>query len=244
MKTRSIEFDFFGDGMRIFLDYVCRQAKKNSDYKPHPLIRAMECALEGTKDLNEGECTAGFSGDGTDKRIYNPYIVVLEKKNDGIEVKEIRDLQVDKELPLDIMITIFRLQIHLDRIEGEFVNPEQMVNALNSVIPGDKFWALGDRWMEARDKFRELLKEGKIHIPPDPELAKELTSIKYDTPWEEYPNRVRCLIGSSIAPSADKEPGTVVITSPVDSKIEKAKVFESAMEFLIGRMADHFKAKK
>jgi len=186
MNQNKIKIDFFGDGMRIFLDYISRQLKKNPDYTPHPLIRAFECALQGIDKLKEGECTAGVSQDGTKTSVYEPYIVVLQKKKKGIEVKEIRNIKVNKQLPLDVMIIIFRLQIKLDKTKGETVNPQQAVDALNAVIPGNKFYALGDRWKEARDEFKKLLEEGKIHLPNDPELIKELKQIKYDTPWEKY----------------------------------------------------------
>ncbi len=235
--------DFFGDGMRIFLDYIDRQMRKNPNYTPHPLIRAFECALHCIEDVKEGECTMGISQDGTKDSIYvyEPYIVVLQKRKDGIEVKEIRNIKADKQLPLDIMIIIFRLQINLDKIPCNTVNPEQAVKALNAVISGNKFYALGDRWREALDKFKKLLQEGKIHIPNDPELIEGLKQIPYDTPWEDYPNNVRVLIGSSFAQSVNKKGGTVIITSPKDSKIEKYKIFDIATEFLLGKTAEYLR---
>ena len=36
----------------------------------------------------------------------------------------------------------------VDKIKEETVNPQQVVDALNAVIPGNKFYALGDRWKE------------------------------------------------------------------------------------------------
>ena len=111
--------------------------------------------MQGIEECKEEECTmGGVSQDGTEKSVYEPYIVVLQKKKDVIEVKEIRNIKVDKQLPIDIMVIIFRLQIQLDKIEGDTVNPQQMVDALNAVIPGNKFYAHGDRWKEARDKFK------------------------------------------------------------------------------------------
>lgn len=239
-KTNST-IDFFGDGMRVFLDYINRQHKKYPEYQPHPIIRAFDCALQGINQTKIGECTIGVSQNGTETSVYEPYIVVLEKKEIGIEVKEIRNLKVNKQLPIDVMILIFRLQIQLDKIKGDTVNPQEAVDALNEVIPGDRFYALGDRWREARDNFKELLKNGKLHMRPDPEIIDELKSITYDTPWENYSNRLRSLIGSSIAKDLNSEKGKVIITSPKDSRIEKFKVFDIATEFMLGKVSEYMR---
>lgn len=244
MKNNEMIIDFFGDGMRIFLDYIARQNKKNPNYKPHPIIRAFECALQGIENCKDGQCTMGVSQEGTENSIYEPYVVVLQKEGSGIEVKKIENIKVNKDLPLDIMIIIFRLQIHLDKIEGETVSPQQMVDALNAVIPGNRFFALGDRWKEARDLFKEKMENGQISLPKNlhtDELVKELTKIKYDTPWEDYSNNLRALIGSGIIEKLEDKNIQVTITSPTNSKIEKYKVFDAATEFMIGKSSDYLK---
>lgn len=244
MTKNKRQIDFFGDGMRVFLDYIARQFKKNPDYKPHPIIRAFECAMQGIEQCKEGECTMGVSQDGTKDSVYEPYIVVLQKKKDGVEVKEIKNIKVDKQLPTDIMVIIFRLQIHLDKIEGDTVSPQQMVDVLNTVIPGNRFYALGDRWKEARDLFQEEMKEGKIYLPEEFKtngMVEELLSIKYNTPWEDYSNRLRSFIGSGIIKKLKDKNVQVVITSPINSKIETYKVFDSATEFMIGKSAEYLK---
>ena len=109
--SNTVEFDFFGDGMRIFLDYINRQFKKNPDYLSHPLIRAFECAIQGMDKAKIGERVLGISQNGTEKNVCNPFIVVLEKKDNGVEVKEVRNIKVDKTVPVDVMLIIFRLQI-------------------------------------------------------------------------------------------------------------------------------------
>jgi len=235
------EIDFFGDGMRIFLDYISRQLKKNLNYTPHPIIRAFGCAFEGIENLKEGENVMGISQEGSKDNIYEPYIVVLQKHKDGIEVKEILNAKLGKQLPLDVMIIIFRLQIQLDKIESDVVSPEQVVNALNAVIPGNKFFFLGDKWREARDEFKKLLQEGKIHFPNDPELIEELKRIRYDMPWEDYSNKLRAFIGGATVSIFGKKGGTVVITTPKDFKIEKYKVFDMATEFILGKAAEYLR---
>ncbi len=241
MTKKDNKIDFFGDGMRIFLAYISRKLKKNSAYKPHPIIRAFECALIGMEKAKIGECTMGLSQEGTKDSIYQPYIVVLEKKENGVEVKEIRDLQVDKEMPLDVMVMIFRLQVHLDKIDGELVNVEEAVNALNRSIPGNKFFALGEKWKEARDQFRKVVKEGKMQLPNDSALIDELTKITTNTPWEEYSNKARALIGGAFAPSLSKEGGIITLTTPTGIRFEKYKVFHMATEFMLGKTAEYLK---
>jgi hypothetical protein len=245
MVENELEIDFFGDGMSIFLNYIARQYKKNKEYRPHPIIRAFECALEGLEKVKVGEKTIGLSSDGTEEVAYQPYAVVLEKQADEhIKVMEIRNLRVDKELPLDVMVIIFRLQIALDNIESDAVNPKQMVDALNHVIQGDHFYALGERWREARDIFKDKLEKGEIGLPQSfatNGIADELKAIKYDTPWVDYSNNLRAFIGSLIVEKFDNKEGKIIITSPADSKIEKYKVFDSATEFMIGKTSEFLK---
>jgi len=238
----KIEINFLDDGMKIFLDYVIRQYKKNPDYNPHPIIRAFKNALSGLEKVKQGENSMGVSCNGSEDKIYDPYCVVLKKEEgDAIVVQEIRNMMVNKTLPLDMMIIIFRIQIQLDKIGGETVSPQQMVDVLNKVIPGNRFYALGDRWKEARDLFKKKLEEKKISLPinvKDNKFIEEMSAIKEDTPWEDYPNNIRSLIGSVLKEKLDKNV-RIIITSPKNSKIEKCKVFDSATEFLLGKTSEY-----
>ncbi len=56
---KETRIDIFGDGIRIFLDYIARQFKKNPKYDPHPLIKAFELAVSGFKDVKNGERAMG-----------------------------------------------------------------------------------------------------------------------------------------------------------------------------------------
>jgi len=227
--------DFFIDGMAIFLDYIARKLKENPNYEPHPLIRAFECALAGIEKKKIGENVMGVSGDESKFGGYfNPYAVILKKERKGIIVEKIIDLTSNKDVPLDFMITIFRLQIHLDRFPGEEIRTEDAVKVLNKVLPGMHFYALGEKWIEARDRFRDLLKEGKIKIPMDGQLKEELLKIKYNTPWEEYPPQVRSLIGGIMAREFDSRPGTIVLTTPPKMPCSKYKIFSFVSEVLLG----------
>jgi len=230
--------------MVVFLDYISRKLKENPDYNPHPIIRAFMCALQDIDKIENEKTVMGVSQEGTRDAIYEAYIVVLQKHSDGIEVKEIQNVNVGKRLPTDAMILIFRLQIQLDRIEGDIVSPEEAVVALNKVIPGERFVLLGDKWKEAIEEFRRALKAGEVYLPANhkaiEETLKQLDEIPAEAPWEDYPNDLRALIGSSVAKKYFKG-GSVVITTPTHFKFEKYKVFQMATEFLIGRAADYFR---
>ena len=232
-------FDIFSDGMRIFLDYIQRQFKKNPKYLPHPLIRAFECATKGINSAKVGERFAGVSQDGTPDNVCNSYMIILEKKESGVLVCEIRNLRFEKTVTIDIMLIVFRLQILMDRIEGECVTPAQMVVLLNEVIPGNRFYALGDRWKEARDEFKCLIESRKVSIPNDPTLISELTKITYDMKWEDYSGKVRAFIGSFIAQKDGMPAGTIIITSPKEWDIEKYTVCDHAIEFLLGKTSEY-----
>lgn len=245
MTKNENRIDFWGDGMKIFMDYIVRQLKKNPDYEPHPLIKALELALSNVEKVNIGQCVMGVSQNGTKDSVYNPFVVILQKKEaDKIEVKAIKNLKVKKDLPLDIMIIIFRIQILLDKIKSDNVSPEQMVECLNKVIPGNRFFALGDKWQEARDNFREALRNGQVSIPKTPEMKKvanELLQITYNTPWEDYSPEARSFIGAYARSNLkDKDgSGIVTITTPKDYKIEKYKVFDMATEFMLGESSKY-----
>lgn len=238
MSSAEKNIDFFSDGMRIFIDYIKRQYKKNDEYLPHPIIRAFENGLSHIDSIEVGEKVIGTSSNSINERVYSPYAVVLEKEEEGIKVLEIKNLQVKKDLPLELMVVIFRIQIHLDKIEGDTITPQEMVEIMNEVIPGNNFVLLGNRWKEARDKFKKLLEKGKIHFPIDQKLIDELSNITQSTPWEEYSNRLRSLIGGVMG-NEIAEGGQILITSPLDSEIEKHKVFESSIEFLLGQASEY-----
>lgn len=226
MDEKKREYDFYSDGMKIFLDYISRQLEKNPEYKLHPIIRAFECGIEGLKTAKDGENVLGLS---------NPYVVVLEKRSDGIGVKSIRNLKVEKELSFESLIVMFRLQIYLDRIDSDTLSVDQAANALNEVIPGNNFYVLGDEWTVARDNFFSALENGKVCFSEDSKGIEEISNISKDTPWEEYSQRLRAFIGPFIG-----KKNKIVLTTPKNLKVEKFKIFDLAIEFLLGKASEFF----
>jgi hypothetical protein len=229
----------FYDGMRIFLDYIDRTSKKDPDYKPHSIIRAFSLALEALEKAEDGKNVLGVAMDGDDQYVLNPYSVVLMKNGDQIEVVDIINMTEKKSLPPDVMLIVFRLQIKLDKIPGETVSPQQMVDSLNSVINGEWFACIGDHWREAITEFRRTVAEGKMQFPGLDKIVKQLNSIGSDTPWESYPSNLRVIISSSYGTKL-KDGSGVIIASPKDSEIVKAKVFDQAIDFLMGKGSEYF----
>lgn len=245
MTKNNIKIDFFGDGMRIFLNYIDRQYKKNKDYVPHPIIRAFECAVQWIDKLWVWEHTMWVSQDWTKESIYQSYIIVLEKKDDNsIDVKEILEVKRNRTLPLDLMIILFRIQIHLDKIKWDIVNPQQMVDILNNTIEWGYFYALWDRRKEALDLFKVRLESWDLKLPREiwwRDTNKVLSEIKHNTPWEDYDNSLRAFIWWLIIEKINDKNIKVVITSPTNSEIEKYKVWDTAVEFLLWEASKYFK---
>jgi len=235
--------DFFYDGLLIFLDYIERQLKKNSDYNFHPIIRAFMLAFEAVKKVKKGETAMGLSGEnvgqGDDASYHIPFAVVMKNRGSSQEVLEIRDLQNGKTVPIDLLITIFRLQINLDKIEGDVVSPSQMAEVLTKVMPCLHFYALGNRWLEARDLLVKKMRDHSIALPPDQNLINGLSSIKLSTPWEEYPREVRALIGAHASELFDRRGGTIIISSPTNSRLHKVRVFEFALQIFNGNASQY-----
>lgn len=238
----TLNHDIFRDSFLIFLDYIKRRLKENPDYEFHPLIKALMNAFQSIDQIKAGEHVMGLSGETKKDKFYNPYVVVMEKKNGGTEIKEIRELTTNKQVPLDVMITIFRLQIQLDKIPGENILSSQTTEILNKILPEYHFYNLGNKWKEARDSFAEKLKKGKIFLPASiktNDLINEFMKIRYDTPWEEYSPRVRSFIAGASAEIFDSRSNTIIISSPPNNKTPKYKVFEFVSQILMGTGAKY-----
>lgn len=218
--------DFFTDGMRIFLDYIERQTKKNPEYLPHSLIRAFVCAHQAIENMEIGQNSLGVSGSAVSSSSGELYSVVLEKGMDSITVKDIHHLGLDRSVSIEQMISIFRLQMHLDRYIGEEMPSDEVISVLNEIVDSPKFQAVGDRWREARDNFVTALQEGRVCLPDSPSLREDLLSITSDMDWYDYPRNARAIIGSFLRSLDDKDKKIISVTLPKEKTIEKSKVFD------------------
>ncbi len=219
------QWNYFGDGMRIFLDYIDREFIKNPEYVPHPLVRAFVCANQGITDLVIGKSSVGVSQNEDEPNSGEMYFVAIEKGRDTIIVKEIRHVGLNRSVSIEQMISIFRLQILLDRLDGKKIQVENAISALNKVVTTPKFQAVGNRWREARDEFVSALKDGRAHIPDDPKLRDGMLRITKKMDWYDYPSDVRALIGGFLKPLGQEDIAAFSVTFPKDNWIDKNTVF-------------------
>lgn len=226
----------FHDGLGVFLSYTERQLEKNQDYSPHPIMRAFNLALTKFEEAKDGENVAGVSGNDGKQTVF----VVIQKDGGQIKVLNVIDMVTGNSIPVELIFKLFRLQIKIDSFGGD-ISTEKLVEYMNEIFIEFHFHYLGDRWVEARDQMVEQMKEGKIMLPRgNDKLVEGLTSIRYNTPWEEYPPSVRGLVGAAANNLFDKRPNSVVISTPPTVRTDPAKVFDLVMMQYLGESSKFF----
>jgi len=183
------------EAIRSYLDHVVLKTKENPDYEPHPLLKAMMLAIQNNKKGNY----IGVSGNGNEERGKKPtevYSVVMEKKDDKFTLLDITDLTNGNKLSVYDALLIIEASLKLEKIKKDLVSKEQIKSILDEVYNDIDFVVISpSNFEEARDYLKKMMKEGRLSIPPDAELKNGLLSIKLDTKWEDYPQKVRSMIG-------------------------------------------------
>jgi hypothetical protein len=219
------------DSIMVFVNYISNQIKKNENYEPHSIIKALIFAFEKIKEEEKDEIVVAYSDQRSKNEIYEPYCVVLKKVDeDQFELLEIRNLKFDKTMPVDAIVYIFRLQMEIDKYDSKFVSPKESVDILNKIFKKEIFVFLGDRWKEARKNFDNAIKENKLNFNKEifEKINNEYKKTTKDTPWKDYSPFLRSVVGSFI-----KENNKIVITSPKDESVNKGKIFDSATNILL-----------
>lgn len=235
--------DLSNDAFRIFIDYVIRQSKKNPEYEANPIIKAIIIATEDIDKMQiwERSMWISWSGESENWHIRQPYAAIIEKTDKWFDVIHLTSLLTEQELPVEVIIYIFRLQIALDKTPWNSISATTFVNLLNEIIPWNNFIILWDhRWKLARDKFSKAVKEGKIHFPEEMKstgIIEELLAISYNTPREDYPNRIRALMWP-FAFNENEIKDKIVVTSPENAEVYKYKAFEYMIDFFLGKTAE------
>lgn len=198
------------DAILAYLDYVAIKIEKNPDYQPHPIIRALLCAVSDEQDTKNGT-VLGVSGneDDTGKNSATEmYAVVVEKKRKGFCILEINDLSTGNTLSLYEALTLIELSLKLDKVEGSFVPPDVVSTLFSDVLNGITFeFVTPLNYKEARNYFKEMLEKRKVFIPQDPSLIDSLSKITEDTPWEDYDSNAREIIATNWAIKNGKNVG-------------------------------------
>lgn len=230
------------DALNIYIAYVQRKLRKDPEHKPNPIARAIACALAGAekKEWKAGQRIMGVSQDGSEGKVWDAYSVALERTGDRWQFVEMIDLQTGAVMPADLIVSFLNLQVHLDRISGDTVAPEVMVDIANKCFSSPRFVWIAPEWKQARDYFREQLEAGKLSLTEEmvKDLREKILAITYEMPWEEYDHGVRSLIGSvymkKLFPDAKSSDAYVAITTPVGHDFEKFKVFNSLKNIFLG----------
>lgn len=243
MNYESSEFRL---SLIAYINYINRQMKKNPDYTPHPLVRAIYGALEGMESHKNGAVLMGVSGEKDEKdRSQEAYIVVLRKDDDhAFTLLNVHEAVVKQDVPVEAAMQLLLLSMRLDKHEGPDVPVDAAIEIVNDTIPSLQLIKFDNsKWKEARDGFKKHVQEGKVVMQEGPETEKmieEFMTIRENTPWEEYPSIARVTIGqywvsTNTEVQADKNP--IVITS-VDDVVQKYKVMRMVRENLFGWSAE------
>jgi len=217
-----------------YLDYVIIKTKRNNDYDPHPILKAMMIA---TYNVEKDGTYTGVSGNGDSTKGTEPtesYAVVVEKKSNDFSIKNITDLITGKELNMYDALLLIELSLKLEKITEELVPEEQIKQILNEVFRGAKFEIVSpSNYIPARDYLKKSLEEGRLKIPNDEELKAGLLELKENTKWESYNPKVRSLIAGLWA-SSKKSFGI-----SIDSKeMPKQKVVQIFKTFFTGELKE------
>lgn len=180
-----------------YLDYVRLKIKKEPDYDAHPIIKAMMMMVTTNHGEKNGKYCA-VSGNGNTEKGIEPtelYSVVMEKKEDKFELRNITDLINRTEIDIYDALLLIELSLKLEKIDSEFVSAKEIEKLMNEVFQSKDFIVVCPKnYIEARDYFKDMLQKGQIKIPFDKDIKEGLLKIKTYTKWHDYPQKVRSLI--------------------------------------------------
>jgi hypothetical protein len=201
METNDTEFFYSDDAnnaILAYLDHVNRKLKKDPDYDMHPIIKAINLAL--IADENSDGRFIGVAGSKVENERMKPtemYSVAVEKNGEIFKILDIMDLTTGNTLSMYEALLIIELSLKLEKIKSNVLKPCDIERLLNETFNDIKFEVISpDNFEKARDYFKEMLVQGKIHIPLNEDLICSFTKITATTPWEEYDPRVRGIISS------------------------------------------------
>src|SRR5437899_3111156 len=98
------------DAMLRYVNLVVQRLEKDPAYETHPMLNALAMALHGVKDAAPDQTAMGTSGMGTELA----YAVVVGKRGEGFDVKEVVDLNTGKALTPSAMTAVVDCEVLLD----------------------------------------------------------------------------------------------------------------------------------
>ncbi|WP_209125448.1 YecA family protein [Alkalihalobacillus sp. BA299] len=249
-ENRELETEEFDLSLKAYVNYVNRQMKKDEDYIPHPLVKALMVAVNGAVENGKPGRYAGASGDAEyyeDNEARKSFICAIEYNEDKtITLLEFHDLTLGCSVPIKVASYILLLSMRLDGIKGSMISIEDMINIINDTIPTLNLIRFNnDEWLEARDFLAKNLDTiGGFPEGQTEEYEKDLLSIKENTPWEEYPPRVRMLVATTYVrekyPDLFKKDCVNNVCVILDEYLPKIRVMNDTLTILYGPPSSYF----
>jgi len=196
LSKEVFDAEEFKVSLRAYISFVSRKIKKNPNYNIHPIVRALSHAMENLQNSGKPGTYYGLSGDAKDnpEGVYTQlfFCVLAAHKDKMISIVEFYDLIESRPVPIKVLSYILVLAMKFDKFEGNQINIDHAIKAINSVIPilnCIKF--NNNEWKEARDHFESVVEEYKVNAPVEHDefkiTANEFLKIPSNTPMEEYP---------------------------------------------------------
>tara|TARA_B110001454_G_scaffold158569_1_gene147874 strand:- start:10739 stop:11473 length:735 start_codon:yes stop_codon:yes gene_type:complete len=242
------ESKFISYGILFFLGYVQRKLRSDPQYLPNSLIRAINAAAAAAETVTVDRNAMGTAFDVKEDDIQQGYAVIVARRSYGIEILKIQDLTNNVEIPPELCLNIFNIQILLDKYSGEEISVFDAVDVMNSCFESPQFIALGDNWPAARDKFIEAVNRKTFNFGSQEEkvfVQTMLSKITRNTNWEDYPSRLRSLISAYFVDKDNGKPNTLVISTTGKHLVKKSQIFKFSnnivMDFGMKYMAPKFR---
>lgn len=248
-KDRIFEAEEFELSLKAYLGYISRKMKKNEGYIPHPLVRALVNAVEGALEKEKPGRYLGVSGDADQYPDDSPrqmIACVIEMKRDNtITLLEFEDISLQKPIPIKVASYILLLSIKFDKYEGNYIKVEDYIDIVNTIIPQLNIIRFNnEEWKEARDYLAENVDTVKIPYEMSKDYENDFLSIDVNTPWEEFPQRVRSTVAMIWMqykyPEKFKDGSVNTVNVFLDEEYLKAKMLNNTLILLYGQPQEYF----
>lgn len=248
-KDKIYEAEEFELSLKAYLSYVSRKMKKDENYSPHPLVRALVNAVDGALETGKPGRYVGVSGDAnhySDGEARQMIACVIEMNRDNtMTILEIEDISLQKSIPIKVASYILLLSIKFDKYEGDYIKVEDYIDIVNNTIPQLNIIRFNnDEWREARDYLAKNMDTLSIPYELSEDYERDFLSIKESTPWEDFPQRVRSTVAMIWMqykhPDLYKDGSVNSVNVFLDEKYLKAKMLNNTLIMLYGPSSEYF----
>lgn len=213
---KFLSFSIFRKTILEYLEVISKQ--DDSQWFPHPLIKAMMMAMSQVK---EGKTICALSGDTDVCYEEKPHMMFsfTAKMQSGIyEIVNVTEVIQGFECDEEFIEKIIRTEIILERQPRKNVSTAICIEALSSIGVKSKTIKL-EEISEAIRVTKELATLGKLEV--DDEIKNQILTIKDKDEWNDFDSNLKTLICSMYG--FKKYPGYNVYMTPVD-EINKSKI--------------------